>query len=517
MGLGEETLSPIGRDAITLLSPPSPDLVPSPPTSTDDIVIFTDGRSGLPCATCGSVPYIGAFTVQDTLVRLYGPSATGQITPWRVTSFTFAQLDEYLSTPSPAPTPTPGVEEEATPTPSPSQLIGVALQNAEWIVFAMLDPGGDLPQSGAVTRFLAEEADALGAPHLVVLAYDAPYYLDATEISKLSAYYVAYGRTDSFVEASVRALFGEFAPVGHPPVSVSGIDYDLLVQTSPDPKQTITLDYTVQVRPEEDQPTATPTEEVEPTPESTEEVEPTSEPRPEAGDELRLQTGVILDHNGHPVPDGTPVYFILTYPQEGLEQPILVATHGGVAETALTLDRPGQLDISIQADPVPRRIALQITIQEGEPVIISTPTPIPSPTPPPTPEPTTEPAPPPESTPQPTPETGYGDLEDRPTPEGSGLLDLAVALIAVFSVGLAGYYVVRIDRGPASRALRLALWCVVSGFVLYLAYALRLPGASWLREQSGVWAAGWATLFGGVVPLFVAWVLQWRKTVSEDG
>ena len=245
--------------------------------------------------------------------------------------------------------------------------------------------------------------------------------------------------------------------------------------------------------------------------------EPTPEPRPEAGDELRLQTGVILDHNGHPVPDGTSVYFILTYPQEGLEQPILVATHEGVAETAVTLDRPGQLDISIQADPVPRRIALQITIQEGEPVIISTPTPIPSPTPPPTPEPTAEPAPPPESTPQPTPETDYGDLEDRLTPEGAGLPDLALALIAVFFVGLAGYYVVRFDRGPASRALRLALWCVVSGLALYLAYVLRLPGASWLREQSGVWAAGWTALFGGVVPLAVAWLLQWRKTGAEDG
>ncbi|MCK4317106.1 MAG: hypothetical protein KAX24_15170, partial [Anaerolineae bacterium] len=292
VGLQLETASAIGRDAITLLSPPSPDLVPSPPTPEDNIVIFTDGREGQPCAVCAPVSYIDPLALRDTIVRLYGPDATGQITPWRVTSFTFDQLEEYMSALAPSPT----AGEAITPTqPYP---VEVALGGADWIIFAMLNPTGDPPQSGAVRRFLAERADALRDPHLVVLAYDAPYYLDATEINKLSAYYVAYGRMGPFIEGSVRALFGEFAPRGTAPVSVAGINYDLSTRTSPDPEQTITLYYDIGGPPEEGQPMPEPPEEGQPTPEP---------PRLDVGDELRLRTGVIVDHNNHPVPDGTPV------------------------------------------------------------------------------------------------------------------------------------------------------------------------------------------------------------------
>nr|HID13224.1 hypothetical protein [Anaerolineae bacterium] len=491
VGLHREVVSAIGRDAITLLSPPSPDLVPSPPAPEDNIVIFTDGRAGQPCATCAPVSYIDPIALQDTILRLYGPDATGQVNPSLVTSFTFDQLEEYLSAPPPPPTPTPTAGEVITPTPL--HPVEAALQRADWIIFAMLNPTGDLPQSGAVRHFLAERADALRHPHLVVLAYDAPYYLDATEISKLSAYYVAYSRIEPFIEASVRALFGEFAPVGPPPVSVAGINYDLLIQTSPDPEQTITL-YTGEP-PEEGQPTPEP-------------------PKLEVGDELRLRTGVIVDHNGHPVPDGTPVQFIFTYPQEGLEHSIMAITRGGVAETTVTLDRTGQLDISIQADPVPRTIALQITIPEGEPAIIVSPTPIPTSTPMPTPTLTPGPEPEVEQTPQPTP--GSANEEEVPTPgDSTGLLDLALALVGVLLVSGMGYSVVRINDGPVSRALRVALWCVIGGLALYLAYALRVPGAAWLRERSGVWAAGWVTLFGSVVPLVIVWIANQRRGLNR--
>jgi len=492
VGLGREALSAMGRDAITLLSPPSPDLVPSPPTPEDNIVVFTDGREGQPCATCAPVPYIDPLVLRDTILRLYGPDATGQVNPSLVANFTFDQLEEYMSAPPPLPTPTPVAGEIVTPTlPHP---VEAALQGADWIIFAMLNPTGDLPQSGVVRRFLAERADALRGPHLIVLAYDAPYYLDATEISKLSAYYVAYSRIEPFIEASVRALFSEFAPVGTPPVSVAGINYDLLIQTSPDPEQTITL-Y-IGETPEEGQPT----------PES---------PKLEVGDELKLRTSVIADHNGHPVPDGAPVQFIFTYPQEGLEHSTVAVTHGGVAETTITLDRTGQLDISIQADPVPRTIVLQITIQEGEPAVIVPITPTPRPTRViPTPTPTTEPEPVLEEVAPPTP--GPVD-EGEQTPiadEGVGPLDLALALLGVMVASGTGYYVMRLNNGPVSQALRLALWGVIGGLVLYLVYALRLPGTAWLRGRSGVWAAWWITLLGGMVPWVIGWIAGQRRRLA---
>lgn len=511
VGPHREMLSAIGRDALTLLSPPSADLVPSPPTTEDNIVIFTDSRSGQPCSTCTPAPYIDPLTLQNTLTRLYGPGATGQISPWRVTSFTFDQLDEYLSTPVTLPAPTPTSGEEITPTPTPLHPIELALQNADWIIFATLNPTADQPQSGVVRRFLAERADSLRASRLVVLAYDAPYYLDATEISKLSAYYVAYSRSESFIEASVRAMFGEFTPAGFPPVSVTGINYDLAAQTSPAPDQIIALYYEKISEPdEEEQLTPEPTEEGQPTAEPAGESQPTVEPRLAEGDKLRLCTGVIVDHNGHPVPDGAQVQFIFTYPQEGLERSETTITHAGVAETTVTLDRTGQLDISIQADPVPRAVALQITIQEGGPAIVVPITPTPRPTMPrPTPTPTLDPEPQVENTPQPTLAPGNGG--ETPATGKISVRELILTLLSVSIVGGAGYYIMRSNDQPVSSALRLALWCAIGGFTLYLAYALLLPGIAWLQERHSAWAVGWVVSFGGLMPLLIAWIAGWWR------
>jgi len=514
VGLHREELSAIGRDAITLLSPPSPDLVPGPPVFEDNIVIFTDGREGRPCSTCAPVPYIDPLALRDTIVRLYGPDATGQIDASRVTSFTFDQLEEHLNAP-PSPTPTPTAGEVITPTPP--HPLEAALQNADWIIFAILNPGDALPQSAVVRRFLAERADALRDPYLVVLAYDAPYYLDATEISKLRAYYVTYSRIEPFIEASVRALFSEFAPAGTSPVSVTGINYDLLIQTSPDPDQTIALYFDVIKASEEGAPTPEPTAEGEPTLEPTEEGQPTPEPpQPNVGDTLKLRTAVIADHNGHPVPDGTPVQFVFTYPREGLEHSVVEMTSGGVAETTVALNRTGQLDISIQADPIPRTVVLQITIPEGEPVIIWTPTPIPTPTFTPTPTPTAEPEPVIEATPTPTPSPVKEEEEEAPSVNGeSGLLDLVIALLGVLITSGAGYYIARSNDQSVSRALRLALWCTIGGLALYLAYALHLPGVAWLQDQGGIGAAGWATLLGGIAPLVIAWLAGLRRRLVK--
>ncbi|MBE9471991.1 MAG: hypothetical protein IMY75_07805, partial [Chloroflexi bacterium] len=130
----------------------------------------------------------------------------------------------------------------------------------------------------------------------------------------------------------------------------------------------------------------------------------------------------------------------------------------------------------------------------------------------PRPTPTPEPEPEVEETPTATPGPGNEEEEIPPAVESVGFLDLTLALLGVLIVGGTGYYVVRFDNGPASRALRVALWCMIGGLALYLAYALRVPGAVWLREQAGVWAAGWMGLLGGVVPLVIARIAgRWRR------
>ena len=93
---------------------------------------------------------------KETLTRFYGPDTTGQIDPRFISSFTFTQLEDYLNFPAPLPTPTP-TNDESEVTPAPVNPVRQALQNADWIIFAMLNPNANPPQSNAVRRFLSEK------------------------------------------------------------------------------------------------------------------------------------------------------------------------------------------------------------------------------------------------------------------------------------------------------------------------------------------------------------------------
>jgi hypothetical protein len=76
-----------------------------------------------------------------------------------------------------------------------------------------------------------------------------------------------------------------------------------------------------------------------------------------------------------------------------------------------------------------------------------------------------------------------------------------LALIAAAAVGGIGFYLTRLRDEPVGRALRVALWCLLGGLVLYIGHLVYEPGAIWLRERSGVWTSGWVTLLGGAVAL----------------
>ena len=43
----------------------------------------------------------------------------------------------------------------------------------------------------------------------MVFAFNAPYYLDATDISKLTAYYAFYSKINPFIDVAARILFQE--------------------------------------------------------------------------------------------------------------------------------------------------------------------------------------------------------------------------------------------------------------------------------------------------------------------
>lgn len=496
----------IAQDAVTLISPPLEELtnrVPRPPVRDDYIVIFTDVRQAAQCPPprCQPRPLIARNALEEAILALRGSS--NEVDPSHIRSFSFADLQQFLSAPpppTPSPSPTPTGEPEATPlpeaTPTPTTAAQVAewLDRADWIIFAMLDIVPEVPESSVVKTFLAQRPDLASTKKVIVMAFNAPYYLDATETSKVAAYYGLYSKVGPFVDVAVRALFREITPRGASPVSIRSLGYDLTVQTQPDPGQVIALS----VGTIESGGLATPSPEV-----------------LKIGTTLRLRAGPILDHNGNIVPDGTVAQFRRSYPAEGLELPPLTATtRRGMAEVDLPLDHVGQLEISVSAEPATRSIKLQITIpQGGTPPAVATVAPPPA-TPTPTPVPPTETPtptlPPPTSTVSPTP---------PPTPAlpnrnagHPGLGSLLVVLGGLSLVGAGGFWWGRNGGASLAGAIRLLLLSWLGGLIGYNYFALGLPGTEALAGSWGSWGVV-ALAWGGAVAAVGGYVLLTRLRV----
>jgi beta-N-acetylhexosaminidase len=509
IGNGWEAIYGVARDAITVIHPGTQEQ----PTINDDILIFTDDRQRDNCSTLAreqdNCYFIHPLALQETMRRLYGLEASGQIDPERITSLTFSDIMDFLSppvveepTPTPEPTPTTTLQPFGpTPTPTARPDIEAALAEADWIIFAMLDYNPKkYPQSNAVRELLDRRSDVLRDKKVIALAYNAPYYLDATEISKLTAYYGVYSKVEPFIEASVRALFREFPLQGASPVSVVGTNYDLATQLEPDPAQVIPV-----VWPEMELMTATP-----------EAVDL------KVGDTIRLVAGPILDRNGRRVPDGTPVNFRLQWREEGLgEIPLEAETVNGIAEIEQGVERTGQLQVRVESPPALSSLTLRLIISETEPVVVETeepPTPTPTSTPTATatrtptrtPTSTATPTPTPSATATSTP-TPTATLSPTPNP-GETLMvggsDLWRSLLAVFLVGVTGF-VVELSGGQSmSRGLRAFLWALVWGLVGYNLYGLGVPGAGAVKEVASEWGVILVCLVFGSVPVGLT---LWRR------
>lgn len=473
LGTQSEVTFEVARNAVTLLSPAQADL-PPPPQRGQDIVIFTDTRTVQQCTTCRRHPLIAVDAMRAAILRSYGPEATGLISLANIYSYSLEELINYLDRGAQAQPPAEGE------TPEPN-VVGFALDTAEWVIFLMLDTNPDVPASSALKRFLADPPVGPDT-HIVVMAMGAPYYLDSTEISKLAAYYALYSYTPPFVEVAARALFGGMAPVGAPPVSVGGINYDILRATSPDPSQVISLTYTVE-RPGSNG-TPAPTEE---------------EPVVGLGDTLRLSTGPILDRNGHLVPDGTPAEFVLNY-SDGMRDVQPATTLGGVAQTSILLSRPGELRITVSSGEARNSETVRLVVPDTgrAPIVILppdvTPTATLSPTRTPIPRPTAQP----EATPQAAATPEVSQHRSSVTFAHLFLASLGLTLLSagIFAVG----FVLR----DLNRGLLLALPTLIFGLLAYNYYALLLPGAEVWRNLGGdTWGAGLATWFGGLLGFVV--------------
>lgn len=483
VGQGYDQVSQIAEKAVTLIYPGLEELadrLPSAPLPGEKILIFTDDRQAKDCYDCLLFSFIEPDALEKTILRLYGPEASEKIERAQIRSLTFSQLKSYLSTAG-----TGGSTEDIAP----------FLQEADWIIFAMLDVNlDDYPDSDAVKLFLKQLSDSLRNKKIVVLAYNAPYYLDTTEISKLTAYYGIYSKVPAFIDASVRALFREFTLQGAPPVTVQGINYDLILRMEPNPDQII------EIMPVNASMEGTPTEE---TPGSI---------GVKVGDTLELRTSTIRDKNGNPVPDGTPVVFRFFYPAETLELPRLEATTvNGIAEAAIKLERTGQLEITATSGPALKSITLIVTIEGDEPATIATmvPTATATPTVTPTPTPTLTPIPPtPTSTASPVPQPTVEAIpaEANSSPRRVGVGTFLLSLVATFMVGGGGYALRRNEGRSPTQGLRVFLWVLICGTVGYIAYGLGWPGAGLFLGLSRYWGAPLMSLVFSLFPVGAIWV-----------
>ncbi len=502
VGHGDPMVFDLAQSSTTLISPSISELaerLASPPGAGDRIVIFTDVRESNQCSDCPLEAVVGEAAFAERMMALYGPSASGQLQPTQIESFSFTELNEFLDAgldpiflPTREPIPTLSPDEldlnptpVLTPTPPADFLVQEGLRGANWIVFALLDNDTPAP---SLSRFLAERPDIVRDTNVIVFALDAPYYLDSTEISKLSAYYGIYSTSEMFIDTAVRALFQEIPLTGKAPVSIEGIDYDLSEKLEPDPEQIIELFILT----EED--TQSP---------------PSQAPLEAAiGDTLQLQTGVIRDRNGNQVPDGTIVQFVQRDRIQGTVSIIAeVPTVGGTSRLDYVLEArtgPGKFRITAAAGEAGISQEVDISIEDEAQVAIIVPTQAPTSTSTPTQTPTSTLEPTLTATPRPT-STPVPPL----TPEEPGirivlselemLLTLFTGLIAV----VVGVLILSQYEASVAERISVLLWAIIGALLFYIYYLLGLPGSD-LIQSLGNWSGLLTTLLGGAA----GWLLH---------
>lgn len=347
----------VARQSALLISPSQAELdenIPDPPNQNDRIVFITDTRTAQQCSQCDPKPLMSEKAFEQSVLRLYGPQAGGLVSTANLISYTMADLEEMLAN------------------PKANLPVERSLNRANWIVFSLLDYNLRYPSYQTLSQFLSDRPDLFQKKRLIVFSFNAPYFLDATNISKLTAYYGLYSKSAQFIDIAAYLLFQELRAESASPVSITGISYDLNSALFPNPDITIPIELDLPL-PVSDETQATPV--------------PIPPPIFRIGDIVPVRTGVILDNNSHAVPDGTPVEF--TFTMNGQANPVrqLSITSNGIAQSSYAITEGGVLEIQATSDPASSdilRIDIPNPIADEEVTPTFTPTPEPTPTPTPT-------------------------------------------------------------------------------------------------------------------------------------
>jgi beta-N-acetylhexosaminidase len=471
----------VARSAASRISPVgelSSELLGLVPTSGQRIVVFTDVDPVPQCSGCPPETVLSVTALQDTINGLYGTRAGGQARSWDLSSYSMADLAYFLGERPPA-GPVLTLADPAD--------VQQAVDGASWLVFNLLSSNEGRFGSDALRLLLDRAPEQVQGKHLVAFAFDVPYELDATDLSKIDLFYAIYGAGPSFVSTAARLLYQELLPEGKPPVTVAGVGYDLLEALSPDPDVKIGL----QVRSTLGAGDAA-----------------TPEAGFSVGDTVFLSTSPILDHNRRAVPDGTPVEFSITYPGESLSSVLQSTTNDGMAEASIRLDRTGLLTIRATSDPARISDIVQLDVEEGVRAFATVIAPTPAPT---ATSSATDTAASPILPPGPVGSSGgVAGAGPYPLPGGGLLLGLVLAGVAG---GLAAY---ALRRGGAKKqdAARVGFVGATGVMVGFDYLALGLPGSSALLEVNAIVALVFFCALGGAVGVIAArewWKRGWRR------
>jgi beta-N-acetylhexosaminidase len=457
----------IAQQAASLISPSQEELtnaIPSPPSRDDSIVFISDTRVYQQCSTCRQQYTLDVDALKNAVIRLY--SGSGQVIPGNLISYTFQDLSDMLN----MGTGTLQIEND--------------LRAADWIVFAMDTVSNDVPVSLALRQFLDLRPDLIQGKHLIVFALSEPYALDATDISKLSAYYALYSRSSSFVEIAARILFHEIQPSGHLPVSVPGIGYEILDATSPNPSQVIQIYQDISG--------STPTEGTQ-----------TPAPSPTSmavGNQISVVTGIILDHNGNQVPDGTIVQFSLYHNGESVPSQIVESqTSQGVARGNLLIDQSGEINIRAESGQAVTSdvLTFEIPPEPGSSTPFS-PTQTPTHTPTGTASPTLTPTSTPQATAIPVNISSTGGVDFG---------DWLIALIVIALISVANYWLIN-QRSGLRWGVRAALLPLIGGLFTYIYLAINMPGSQPMLTEMGIWGVILLVIIGALIGVGAIWIWQ---------
>lgn len=472
VGLGDssQVTFEVAQQAATLISPSQAELdveIPDPPNMNDRIVFLTDTRTARQCSQCPLQPLLDVRALEQVVLRRYGPLAEGRISQNYLTSYSLQELQDVLA----AGHGDTDLERD--------------LKRANWIVFSMLDNSQEFPSYQTLSRFLSERPDLFQHKRQIVFAFNAPYFLDATNITKLTAYYGLYSKAPQFLEVAAYLLFRDFRelrPSGALPVSVPGIAYDLYKALLPDPNRVIPLQLDIAQLENSNIPT---------TP------EPAPVPEFRVGDVIPVRTGIILDHNGKPVPDSTPVEFRLIIGGE-VRFSNKVETTNGIARTTFTVHSPGPLEIRAESELARSEpLLFDIPLPNGE-SISPTPTEEPTPTPSPTPTPTVTPLP--------------GGITEAPPPTRPQFADWVMAVFMAAGIAWSAYRLL-VLVGQVQWGVRGGFLALIGGLLAYSYLAMELPGSENLMTISVSRGVFLVTLLGAALGLLIAW--SWRSISSQ--